>query len=271
MSVKRRFLPAAMALVMAALAGTGASAEVLRIGGTGGAIGAMKQIAASFTAATGIEMEVLPSLGSEGSLRAVADGAIDAAMAARKLSPKETSSGLIAVPYARTALVFVTSHPKPNSWPSADLARIFAFEIKKWQDGTPINIILRTKVDTDTEIIKRIFPGMRAAIEKARERADIPVASTDQDSAELAESLAGSFVQAGLSQIVAEKRKLYLVPINGVGPSLENLENGTYPYDKPFYLTFKAGNRNAEALAKFLHSPPGAEILRKTGNLPLAE
>ena len=210
----------------------------------------MKQIASSFAAATGIEMEVLPSLGSNGSLRAVADGVIDVAVSAHKLSPEELSRGLEAVPFARTALVFVTSHSKPNSWRSEDLARIFDSKICKWNDGTPIKIILRTKVDTDTKIISRIFPGMREAIDQARQRPDLPVASTDQDSAELAEGLTGSFVQAGLSQIVSEKRNLHLVPINGVEPSLENLKNGIYPYEKPFILVFKPGSRNANALQK---------------------
>ena len=102
-------------------------------------------------------------------------------------------------------------------------------------------------------------------------RPDVPVASTDQDNAELAQSLSGSFVQAGLSQIVTEKRKLQLVPIDGVEPSLANLENGTYPYEKPFYMVFKSGNRNAEALIKFLHSKAGLDALRGTGSLPFSE
>jgi phosphate transport system substrate-binding protein len=271
MSIKRRALPAVAALAIAVFASTGASAGVLRVGGTGGAIGAMKQIAPSFAAATGIEMKVLPSLGSGGALRAVADGAIDVAVAARELTAEETGSGLEATPFARTALVFVTSKPKPNGWSSVDLARIFKSEIKKWKDGTPINIILRTKSDTDTELMSNIFPRMQEAIAQARARPDVPVASTDQDSAELAEGLPGSFVQSGLSQIVIEKRKLHLVPIDGVEPSLSSLENGTYPYEKLFYLAFKSGNHNANALLKFLHSPKGQEVLRATGNLPVVE
>ena len=267
----KRLFPAAAALAVAVSLSVAASADVLRIGGTGGALGMMKQIAATFTVASGIEAEILPSLGTSGSLRAAADGAIDVALLARKLKPSEAEYGLSVVPFARTALVFVTSHPKPNSWRAVELARIFNFEIKKWKDGSPINIILRTKVDTDTEIISTIFPGMREALKQAQARPDVPVASTDQDNVELALSLSGSFVQAGLSQIVTEKRKLHLVPINGVEPSIANFENGAYPYEKPFYMAFKPGNRNAEALAKFLHSKAGLDALRGTGSLPLSE
>lgn len=267
----KRLFPAAAALAIAISVSTAASADVLRIGGTGGALGMMTQMAAPFTVASGIEVEVLPSLGSDGSLRAVADGAIDVALSARKLKPSEAKHDLAVVPFARTALVFVTSQPEPNSWRDVELAGIFSSEIQKWKDGTPINIILRTKTDADTEIISTIFPGMRDAIKQARARPDVPVASTDQDNAKLAQNLSGSFVQAGLSQIVSEKQNLHLVPINGIEPSIANFENGTYPYEKPFYMVFKPGNRNAEALAKFLHSKAGLDALRGAGSLPLSE
>ena len=205
-------------------------------------------IAPAFTVATGIEMEILPSLGSSGALRAVADGAIDVAVSARNLTAEEVGRGLEADEFGRTALVFVTSKAKPNGWRSVDLARIFKFELKTWEDGTRINIILRPKSDTDTALMNKIFPGMQEAIEQARKRPDVPVAATDQDSARLAENLTGSFAVAGLSRIVTEKRNLRLVPIDGVEPSLANLEHGTYLFEKQFYLVFKFGNRAAGLL-----------------------
>jgi phosphate transport system substrate-binding protein len=248
-----------------------AAAATLRLGGTGGAIGMMQLVAPIFAAATGIKMEILPSLGSSGALRAVADGAIDVAVSSHNLTAEEVGRGLEAVEFARTALVFVTSKAKPNGWRSADLTRIFKFEIKTWEDGTPINIILRPKSDTDTALMSNIFPGMQEAIEQARKRPDVPVAATDQDSARLAKKLTGSFVAAGLSQIVTEKRNLRLVPIDGVEPSLANLANGTYRFAKPFYLAFKLGNLEGDALLKFLRSPKGSEVLREAGALAVLD
>lgn len=266
-----RLLPAVAAMAVAGWAGSASSAEILRVGGTGGALGMMTQVAAAFEATSGIKLEILASLGSNGALRAVGDGAIEVALSARKLTPAETKPGLVVVPFARTALVFVTSHPKPNGWKSDELAGIFGSKIRNWNDGTPLNIILRTKVDSDTAIIGEIFPGVRDALEQTRKRPDVPIASTDQDSAELAENLTGSFVQAGLSQIVSERRRLRLVAINGVNPSLANLESGAYPYEKLFYLVFRKGNQNVEALVKFMASEQAREILRETGNLPVSE
>ncbi len=63
------------AALAAALIASSASAETLRVSGTGGATAAMQHVALAFDAATGIKMEVIPSLGSSGAMRALGAGA----------------------------------------------------------------------------------------------------------------------------------------------------------------------------------------------------
>jgi phosphate transport system substrate-binding protein len=63
--------------------------EVLRIGGTGAASGLIKSVGAQFTAATGIETTLVPSLGTTGANRALANGVIDVAVSGRPLNPAE--------------------------------------------------------------------------------------------------------------------------------------------------------------------------------------
>jgi phosphate transport system substrate-binding protein len=232
----------------------------------------VEQVAVEFAVSSGVKLEVIPGLGSKGGIGAAADGAVDLAVSARPLYPDEVALGLTAIPFARTALVFVTSHRKPNSLNSAEIAGIFKAANPKWADGSPIRLILRTRFDGDTMILEQTFAGMREAIEAARLRPELPVAPTDQDNATLAERLLGSFAQAGLSQILTEKRDLRFVPIDGVEPSLENLGSGKYPYEKPFYLVYSAKTKvAAERLLEFLRSAKGRSILRDTSNLPVAE
>ena len=64
----------AIALLFAGAVSTGNAAETLRLGGTGTAIGMLQQVGAEFTAATGVKVEVVASLGSTGAIRALADG-----------------------------------------------------------------------------------------------------------------------------------------------------------------------------------------------------
>ncbi len=258
-------------LIASALLAGPAAAETLKVAGTGGAMPAIEKVAAEFLAASGISIEAIPGLGSKGAIKAAADGVIGVAISARLLSPDEIALGLTAVPFARTALVFVTSRPGPDDMKSTDLTGIFRSSNPKWPDGTPIRVILRTTLDADTLILEQLFPGMHEAVAAARLRPEIPVAPTDQDSADLAQSLEGSFVQAGYSQIITEKRNLRFVSIDAIAPTVENFASGKYPYGKIFYLVYSAASKPAaERLLDFLRSPRGQELLRSTGNLPVA-
>lgn len=263
---------AAVGLAVLPLMVGGATAATLRVAGSGGFLEAINQIAAPFAAATGNKLEVIGGLGTAGAMRALGDGVIDAVFAAREPKEGEAKAKLVAPVFTRTPMVFVTSQAKPNGLRSSDLADVFAAQNPKWDDGTPLRIILRTRVDADTVLVGWAVPGLVAAIERARLRTDIPVAATDQDNVNIAQRLPGSLTIAGYGQIVAEKCDLRFVPIDGVNPSLETLADGSYRLQKPFYLVYAAErSAGAEQLLQFLRSAEAQKILLKLGYLPPAE
>jgi phosphate transport system substrate-binding protein len=173
---------------------------------------------------------------------------------------------------ARTAFALATSHRNPPGLKSTEIADLFKAEAPHWVDGTPMRIILRPRSDTDTALLGSIFPGMRAAIEQARRRLDVPVAGNDQDNADLAGRIPGSLAGVALGQVVTEKRDLRLVAIDGVDPTLANLEQGVYPYARTMGFVFPATRRAAaERFLAFVQSPRGESILRACGYLPARE
>lgn len=88
-----------------------AAGTQLRIGGTGMALAAIREIGIAFTSANrDVAVNVLPSLGTGGGLNAVAAGAIELALSARALNDAERAKGLQAMPYARTPIAF-TANP----------------------------------------------------------------------------------------------------------------------------------------------------------------
>ena len=259
-------------LVGALPVGNAAAAETLHIGGTGSAIGMLQQVGAEFTAATGVEVEVVTSLGSNGAIRALADGKLDLAVPARPLKTDETAAGLRQVAVLRTAYVIATSHFNATGLKSADLAKIIAAEKPTWADGTPIRIILRPRSDTDTALLGELFPGMTEAIESARRRAEVPTAATDQDNVALADRTAGSLVGTTMSQIKTEHRNLHVVPLDGVEPTLANFESGAYRFAKHLYFIVpRASSAAAERFVEFLRSPQGVKTLREAETLPDTE
>ncbi len=173
-----------------------AAGEVLRIGGTGAANGMIRSVGALFTTKTGIAIALVPSLGSTGANNALANGILDAAFSGRQLTPAETAKGLTAVAELLTPFGLVTSHPHPNGLKSSEIAQLCRSDNPTWADGTPIRIILRPANDSDSWLIGHLFPGMSAVIDKLRDRADLSVAATDQDNADMAEQTPGSLVGA---------------------------------------------------------------------------
>ena len=84
----------------------------------------------------------------------------------------------------------------------------------------------------------------------------------------MAEKIPGSLVGATLTQVRMEKRHLRFVPIDGVAPSLESFQSGTYPFGKTLYVVLGAKKSPAsERFLAFLRSPKGVAALRETGVL----
>ena len=242
--------------------------EVLRIGGTGAANGLIKSVGAQFTAATGIEITLVPSLGTTGANRALANGVIDLAVSGRPLTPAEIAKGLTVGAEVRTPFGLVTSHPRPEGFKSSEIARLYQSDNPTWADGTPIRIILRPTTDSDSWLLSHLFPGMSDAMAAIRKRADLTVAATDQDNADMAEHVPGSLSGATLTQLKMEMRNLRFVDIDGAAPSLENYKTGDYPFGKSLYFVLGAKKSPAcERFLQFLHSPDGIAALHKAGVL----
>jgi phosphate transport system substrate-binding protein len=245
-----------------------AVADTLKAGGVGSATKLLPALFAKFNHG---ELEVIPSLGSNGGLRALSEGVLDIAVSGRPLNADEIKQGMTIAAIARTPFVVVTSHPAPNGLKKADLADIFSASKASWADGSLIRLILRPKSDSDTPTWIALFPGMAAALEAARKRHDVPTAATDQDNADAAERLQGSLAGSTLTQITTERRNLRLVSIDGVPPSLEGLENGSYPFSKPLYFVLPAQKKPAaDRFMAFIRSPAGQAVLRETGNIMVA-
>lgn len=241
-----------------------ASAEALRLAGTGSATELLRRLGEAFKADSGMEVEVVPSLGSSGSISALADGVIDLAVSGRALKPQESARGLTVVLTARTPFVLATSHPDPNGLSLADVVDAFQSERAAWKDGRPIRVILRPRAESDTALMGELFPSVAAAMEKARRRPDIPVAATDQDNADMAERTPGSLVASTLTQLELEKRNLRLIAIEGVAPTFDNFERGTYRYAKPLHFIVPARPSPAvERFIAFLRAPAGRRALRE--------
>lgn len=242
----------------------------LALGGTGGDLGTMRVLGEAFEKANpGTTVEVLPSLGSGGGIKAVLAGAIDLSISSRPLKDKERAKGATAAPYAKTALVFATPLSNPQiGLTRAEVVEIYAGKRTAWSDGTLIRLILRPEADTDTQIVMASIPGFEAAASKAAERRGLPIGVSDQDAADLIQGVQGGLGTSSLSLILGESRPLKALALDGVAPTSAGIEDGSYPILKTF--RFVVGPNPSELARKFIafvRSAEGIAILRRTGHV----
>ena len=253
-----------------ALCGTGSvQAEVIKIGGTGSALGTMQLLAQAYAKNhPETRITVLPSLGSGGGVKALLAGAIQLGVSSRPLKDAELKQGAVATEYGRTPFVFAISASNPVAGLSyRELIEIYAGKTELWPDGHKIRLVLRPVWDSDSEMIKSISDEMRAAKSQAEQRQGMLFAVTDQETADNLERIPGALGPSTLGQILSEKRALKSLRLNGVEPSAKTIADGSYPLYKSLYLvTGPQSPPAAQLFVSFVRSAPGREILRQNGN-----
>lgn len=269
----RRWLAAAGMAVFAFSAVPG-HADTIKVGGTGSALGTMRMVGEAFEKThPGIAVQVPKSLGSSGGINAVARGAVDLALSSRALREKEKNTGLRASLYAITPLGLFTARGGTNvSLSVKEVAHIFAGQRTAWPDRKPILIAMRPKTETDIEILGSYSPELKAALDIAVGRSELPILFADQDTLDFLEDNPGSFGAMALAAAVSERRRITPIDLDGVAPTVENLANGTYRLSKAFYFVHAGTPKpSVQKLMAFVRSPAGADILRAAGNLPKSE
>ena len=260
-----RFVLRVLAIAMLPVVGCGAAE--LKIGGTGASLGLLKQLGEEFSKTyPGDRLVVFPGLGSSGGILAAAEGALDFAMSSRTLKADEKARGLDILPVLDTPFVFISSHPQPQKLTRSDVIAIYDGALATWPDGKHIKLVLRPKSDSTTDFLNANFEGMQRALEKLRQRPDLPVAATDQDNTDAAEGIANSFSGATLLQLLTEKPKLRQITLDGIEASTATMENGSYPLKMRLYIVMKSGSSPpARRFLDFLNSTQAEKIFRDNG------
>jgi phosphate transport system substrate-binding protein len=243
------------------------------MGGTGAGLQLLQRLGEAYVVtAPDVDIQILSSLGTDGGSQALADRVIDIAVTSEPLKPEEAEKGLREIATARTPFVLVTSRSAPEPLQANEVAAAFGGEKASWLDNDPIRIVLRPETESDTRLLEQYFPGMSEALARARLRPEVPVAATDQDNATAAEEIEGSLTSATLVQMLTEARDLRRIWIDGVEPTLENLETGRYPYEKTLhFLVLATARPAASGFAQFLRSEAAAVIMRDVGILRVGQ
>lgn len=269
--------PAVVALLFAgtilACPTTARSAETLTVTGNGTSVGTMHLMAASFQAKRpDVTIRVLPSIGSTGAIRAIQADKIDIGLTSRPLTRKERGANIIEESYGRTAFIFAVQDSNPaTGFTLAEIEGIYAGKRAAWPDGTPLRLILRPASNSASAYLNNISPGLKSALEKARGVPGVFVGITDQEAAEQIEKTPGAFGTSSASLVASEKRKIKVLSVDGVPPTLDNVATGKYPYATTSVLIYKKDKYRGAVkdFVEFIFSADGQKILHDTEHVTL--
>lgn len=260
-----------LALVLSLAVAAGAQ-PVVRIGGSRSGAGGMRLLAQAFIQANpAFQVEVEPSFGSSGGIRALLAGRIDLAVSGRPPNADELAQGpLTSVEYARTPFVIaVHKDLGVTALTSSQLAALFGPGAARFPNGRRARPVLRVREAPDTERLKSFSAEVARAVDAALRRRGMLYAGTDSKAADLVEHTPGAFAGSTLALIESEGRPLTALTIDGKVPTVAHLIDGSYPYYKPLYLIARAAaGDNTRRFAAFVRSTQGRALLRANGHAP---
>jgi phosphate transport system substrate-binding protein len=253
-----------------------AHAAPLLIGGTGSGSVLMQRLAQEFQSAhpdAQIQV-VMPPLSSGGGVRALAAGRLDLAVVGRPLNAEESALGNLGqtIEFVRTPLALASSTAKTTNLSRKELADIYAGRNTRWRDGSPIRLILRSREESDTAMLRRLSPEMSAAIDASFSRAGLPIADNDVDAIDLVAKTPDSLGPVALGLARLDGRPLRLIALDGVEPETKNLANSKYPALKAIYLVLGANpSAAARQFLAFVHGDRARRVLLDAGFLPQSQ
>ncbi|MCB1915779.1 MAG: substrate-binding domain-containing protein [Rhodocyclaceae bacterium] len=244
--------------------------ETLRIGGTGSALGTMQLLGEAFVQRhAGVDsINVLPSLGSPGGLKALDAGVVDVAVTSRPLREHERRPDQQVFEYGRSPFGLVTSRTDVHRLSARQVADMLSGRVPTWPDGQKVRVVLRPVTDGDNRYFGEMAPEIAEALEIAHRRPGMIVAATDQDAADEAERQPGSLATNTVALLRAEGRRLTMIALDDAAPTPQALADGSYRFYKPYFIvTRNDAPTMIQDFVAFVRSDEARAILEANGHL----
>lgn len=219
-----------------------------------------------------VKINIPGSIGTRGAIKAVSEGAIALGLISRPLKEEEKALGLVSREYARVAIIIGVHPTVPDQdITSGELVAIYQGTKTRWKNGREIIVQAREKSDSGFLVLQSTIPGFKEAYTESQKANRWTLYFTDQDANQALAATPDAIGVSDLGMITAEHVRINPLRLDGVAPTLENLENGTYPLGRSLAFIYKEGTltEDAKAFFTFVFSEEGRNLLQTNGYLPI--
>lgn len=245
------------------------AAQRFAAAGSGTNLPITRKLAEAYSRNTGVVWEIPNSIGSDGALKAVTEGALELGLISRELTAEERAAGLKSVTYASVAVVFAAHASVPDSGVSiVDVLKIYQGQKTTWSDGSRIVVLVRPRNDSSNLVLFNAIPGFAALIDAALAENRWPVMLHDADMAANLDKKPGTFGYTDSSE-VKSRPGIKVFSVDGIAMTAESVRTGQYPFKKTLGFVYREPLRGqAQAFVEFAFSPEGREIIANSGGIP---
>lgn len=262
-------LLSALVFVLTAGAPMPVSAQQITIDGSTGMIPLATDLVQAFKAkSSSVPIELRRGSSSAAAIRGVADGRINIGLSSDPAGDAERASGLQSIEIARTAVVFgVHSSVNVPGLTPEQICNIYSGTIKNWKDvgGPSLSImpLTRPSNEADPTIVRRHL----SCFKEGSGVVSLPKAG---DMAKALASKAGAIGITNSSFVEDSNGAIRPLTFNGISPTLENVQGGSYPFIRRFYLITQGGPTGGIGqFVAFVKSAEGQQIIRQNKAVPV--
>lgn len=218
----------------------------------------------------GTRFDVRP-VGSTNGIWLAAAGVVPVGLISRPLTDAERTLGLVAMPYARTALV-IAAHPgvRDDDITTEELVATYKGARARWRNGQQIVLLSREPGDSTVSLLTRQVPGFQTAYLDSQRAGRAVLTYSEQAMVRALASRPNALGFTDLGTLTIERLPMNVLRVNGVQPTLEALESGKYPFVKTLAFVYRPDKVSPalESFMEFVRSAAGERLLRANGYLP---
>jgi phosphate transport system substrate-binding protein len=252
-------------------AGDVTATEKIKIGGSASAIPLMKILADEYSKKNPeVEVEFLPETHSRGGVTSVYEGIADIGVLSRTLSPEEVLYKVRFLHLANDVLVFAV-HPsvKIENLTTEQIRHIYSGAITNWSQvggpNHPITVLDRPEHTSPKIVLRELLLGNKLVVTNKAVILERPWQMNES-----LKSLPFSIGYTSLADIISGDFNVNILKIDGVTPSLANVESLKYKYFRPFgFVLGSVPSRHTMRLVNFIYSEDGSRIMENNGYAPV--
>ena len=190
---------------------------------------------------------------------------------------KDSGVELVFTPIGKEAFVFFVNAKNPIDTLTLDqIQDIYSGKITDWKElGANLGEIKAFQRDEGSgsqSALQRLMKGKNLAAPQTTEVIDAMAGIIKQTADYKNYQNAIGFSFRFYSTEMVKNSQIKLLSIDGIAPSMENIENNTYPIASAFYAVIRSdADENTKQFVKLMLGEQGQSLVAQTGYTPLAQ